>query len=468
MSYTPPAGNAVAFSWDGTASYTPPAGGAVGFDWSATPPGGGGTTGNLTFAPSSPYTLPAQTAANFTFPANLDRVLEASALAPATTFGTPFCGLIRNLTFAPSSPYSLPPQSTADFQFDIPKTGYTTGFTSTAFGTANATQNQRETAEGFTSTAFGQPAYGVLLDATGFTSTSLGEPRLTTVAAVTAIGPGTAFGAPLIHYNAVGFAPTAFGVPASPQDVILPAEGFSTTAFGAPAQTTICQAESLGPVTIIPGAFRALDQYAQAEGFSNTRFGEVIGFRPFTPLVNQTAQASGIAGAAFGVPSTPVNATGVPMPWIAASLGVPRAMLAYSFTLYGTPTARMDQAAQTVGQGTAMGSPSAITGGMAEAIMFTAFGQPSVVAGRLASAVPRRARFGTPKATKTGEYRAYGLNCGRRFGRPTAFSRINYPAQGLPPSVMFGTIQALQVHRARHQAPGTQFGEPLLLRTPTC
>lgn len=33
MSYTPPAGNAVNFSWVGQLSYTPPAGNAVNFSW---------------------------------------------------------------------------------------------------------------------------------------------------------------------------------------------------------------------------------------------------------------------------------------------------------------------------------------------------------------------------------------------------------------------------------------------------
>ena len=40
MAYTPPAGNAVDFSWVGAAAYTPPAGDAVNFSFAPSSPSG--------------------------------------------------------------------------------------------------------------------------------------------------------------------------------------------------------------------------------------------------------------------------------------------------------------------------------------------------------------------------------------------------------------------------------------------
>lgn len=278
-------------------------------------------------------------------------------------------------------------------------------------------------------------------------------------------------GAP--EYIAVGFLATQFGTPNSPYPVTVTASAVAAnTSFGVPAWATLCEASSIEPVAIIPQAFWAFDQYTQPDGFLNTaRFGQAVvsNFVPFAPLAHQTAAAQSWQSGAFGTPSAPTNVTGLAAPLVPIDrIGIPQVILAYSFTRYGTPTARTTLAADTIGTNISLGTPSAVLSGRAASIQSTAFGEPLSASGRLASPVNRRAMFGVPRATKTRDHRAYGLNCGRRFGQPQAFNRINYPAQGLPPTVMFGTIQALQVHRARPMAPDSQFGDPLLLRSPTC
>lgn len=211
MAYTPPAGNAADFSWQGASAYTAPSGSAANFTFQQ-----GATasvaTGFSSTAFGSPTHKRAQAASGFT----------------STNVGTP--------TNARAQAAS--------------------GFSSTALGTPTTKLTQAATS--VASTNLGQPTNRRSQAASGFLSTQLGAPVLKVTQTGTASGfTGTQLGTPytITRATASGFAGTAFGAPTAPHTTA----GVQSTVFGTPVQMYMTAAS---PVTSFGPSLLARDDFS--------------------------------------------------------------------------------------------------------------------------------------------------------------------------------------------------------------
>ena len=403
------------------------------------------------------YTRPDGTITNFSLPA----ADYARPLGSATNFSF-VVEEEPGLTFQPSDPYTLQPQMSANFMFDVPKTGTAEGFITGSFGTANSTANQSEEAAGFSSTAFGQPTYAFIAQASGFTSTTLGDtPRVITLTQATG-WTGTAFGAPHVLNNAVGFSSTAFGTHAAPYSQAGEVTGWQVTAFGTPSQLSIGRASSFGPLVIIPGAFTRQDQTAVASGFTRTRFGPPI-YRALPDITtNVVCTADGWLATSFGAPQSPYTQVAGAYGFSYTYLGFHRGYVAGPETVFGTPQSGTIHAAEGFAL-SVVGSPMS---------PYTAVGFTSATAGLPVGAASNtasgfcRTRMGNPWSAIKG-HRVYTLRVPARFGRPKASLAFNRPVAGFG-GAQFGTPDGAGIQRAMHTSPSASFGTAIVKRSPSC
>ena len=213
-----------------------------------------------------------------------------------------------------------------------------------------------------------------------------------------------------------GFISTSFGTPTSPQLIEARASGWTATRYGTPFA-------SQGIVVVeVP-----LNFACPAFGFSSTRYG-----RP-NSAHTQIGEATGTQIGAVGTPSglaQRVHAAG------------------FTSTILSSEATVGVRLRQTGARLTAFGAPNAV------AVLQHAAAQPTT-------------RFGTARASRVGDHQASSFQAPVRFGRPTGFSRFNYPASGFT-STAVGTPTCHERHRVAATASSTTFGQPLLKRAPTC
>lgn len=371
--------------------------------------------------------------------------------------------------------YVAPAGNEADFDFAgayTPPAGGSADFSWVFSGTPRAT--------GARNTTFGTPVLALI--PSGWQTTNFGIPGRPFP--VTGIAPGS-FGSPRLVQYTVGedFSSTTFGLAA----IVPRAESINSTQFGTPnspyLQTGVADGiystnVSMGhrlvhvglvfastPSTTIPQAYTPSDQTAEATGVTRTTFGRTRLLVPPDITDNLTLYATGARNTSFGTPNSPYTQAKTASGFSNGGFGWPRAWERYAFTVFGTPSVEMTQAATALNSTAQFGTPTLVFRSTALGPAAT-FGTPVAQIKYLASTVPRRARFGTPVAFPGG-HRAYGIDVRSKFGQPTSTNRINRQATGWA-STSLGEPSGAQKHRATFLPTVARFGTPLLIRSPQC
>lgn len=374
--------------------------------------------------------------------------------------------------------YTPPDGAAADFEFAgayIPYEGYLADLSleagshrahpirATWFGSAVARPGA-----GFSSTTFGLPAFSgtLTVDVSGSASTGavFGEPRAASLLYASSLAAVTTFGTAEILPRAEPIHSTIFGTAHSPYPQSGAVSGTVTTAFGAPRLGSTHLVFASTPSTTVSQAYTPSDQVVAATGVSRTRFGTPI-FRAL-PLIssNTSVQAEGAMTTGFGTPRSPYAQSCAANSLSTTRFGWPRGSEVYAFTIFGSPRATLT--AYATGWASGGVGTSEITRGASPIPPTTTFGEPSAHDTHRASAVATTTRFGAAVSFDNG-HRAFGIDLGRRFGRPSATSRIGRRTSGAR-DTQFGTPTAAERHLITHMPPVTTFGTPLLTRIPTC
>lgn len=385
-------------------------------------------------------------------------------------------GNAANLSFQPARNYQRPAGNDADLSFE---TGVLRAkhILPGALGVPFAPRIPSP----IVSTRFGTPVLRLTSLATGFNSTGVGAPRLTTRCVATAIGPITAFGTPTVPWTAKGFSSTRPGTPNSPYLQVGAASAIASTQVGLPHFLTLWAYQFSGiPSTVVPMAYYAFAQTLTATGAVATQFGTPIRFG-----VGQSTEtihrADGGCTTEFGTPSTPVNFAGAVQSFGPTLFGVPRTTLfgavgfgtttfgaqtaveAHARAVFGTPAARLTQAASgwlsgEWGMPTDIPRPVTIHG--------TLVGVPSATK-KYPSIGVSYTRFGRP-AGLIGGHVAYGFAVGRRFGVPQITVLLNPRTATGMDETRVGTPTAQDIHHAFSLPPVSVFSAPVVLRNPIC
>jgi FG-GAP repeat protein len=334
------------------------------------------------------------------------------------------------------------------YTYDVVAGYVATGIHSTNFGTPYGVFAQVGAATGIHSITFGTPL--LVLDrtevATGFSSTQFGTPQRHLYGTATGFS-STQFGAPQVSYTPTGFMATRFGIASIP----IQASGFIATAFG--AATSYTRGKVSGwKATQFGTPTTPFNQAQMTTGFSPTRFGVPMGTAWADTDGIQYCVQRGAQVTRFGTPTMQGSVTGSVTGW--------------SSSAFGTPFGRTVYSAAGIAPAAVFGVPYSYTRVRATGARNTAFGSHSSGRGQPATSLVRPTKFGIPVATLENGHTAYGFSS-TRFGRPSGASVFGHPAEGFS-STIFGTPDAAEVYRALAISPGAVFGQPLLLRTPTC
>lgn len=319
MAYTPPAGNAVTFTWVGAAPYSPPAGGSLVFSFDPTKFTAAGFS-STSFGAAT-VVFRAGSTSTTTFGTGVARYgLPATAVSPTTTFG-----LAREKRLFPQQPTDVATLfGTGRAQFP-----QTAAVTSLGVITQIPTPVGRQiwTAAAIAPTTvmptpsrlFNQEVYPMSAPSTVF-----GVPGV-------AIGGGSATSAVLYAVSSGEFG--EFGAPYIGALTAI-ASGTLTTQFGTGRAALGLPASSLAGATAFGSASHRLSQ--GAAGATSTAFG--------SPATVRASQATGFAVGAFGshVGRRPFSGTGTG--FLTGSTGTPSAAAARA-------------AARSIAAGTGFGTP---------------------------------------------------------------------------------------------------------------
>lgn len=310
---------------------------------------------------------------------------------------------------------------------------------------------------GFTAPTQAYP-YNIAAVATGLQSGSFGTPTNRLTQAATGFLGGTTFGTPYAVFPQIGEASGflsggSFGTP-DLLDKFLDASGFQAINFGAAVATQRFRASALGPVTRFGTPTTVTDRTCVAEGFSTTRLSpDAVALVYDPPVLDRTVVARWLdARPQWGLPEATTSFTGQTSGSMGTSFGEPDSLQSF----------RGDAAA--IEPGTMFGTPGLALRQRATGSRDTQFGTPKAEMVLAASSIGELTRWGLPQ--QWGPHRSTG-RMHTRMGHPTALQRFNYPAEGWA-ATQFGTPAAVQTHKASMIPPGTQFGTPLLVRSPSC
>ena len=323
------------------------------------------------------------------------------------------------------APLSAAPISSLRIEGNNTAAGFTGGY----FGTPFAKFTQVGLAVGFSGGNFGTPTNARRQPASGFTSSSFGTPFGQNIQVVS------------------GFTSSGFGAPRIFPFSVAP--GIHSGAFGTPAGHQYWQAHPI----IQPGRFGTpfvtFNQSQQASGFTGGAFGRPMAIRYSPPDTDVICIASAVLPGRFGTPT------------------IKRWAVASGFTSghLGAPTVMMKQTADGF-TGCAFGTPSAVMRARAAGFRTGTFGAPRCAVVLRATGLYRAPRWGLAKAVQEGVYVASSLYTGTRMGQPTALV-FKHTATGFTTGV-FGAPAASHRHRVSSIAPCGRFGTPLLRRTTQC
>ena len=293
------------------------------------------------------------------------------------------------------------------------------GFSTTAFGTANILAGDTQTGD----------AAGVLL-------TTFGAPSGASVSPASSLPPSL-FGPHSVAFNATSLLTSQFGTP-SGQSLLRSRSLLATSRFGTPLALFV-------------------DRTCEAQGFASN-IGKPYGGLFTTPTYDTVTKARYVVRATFGAPSSPVQQACVASSVAASRFGA-AVKGAAPLTAFGAHTSFFVYPAAGF-ISSAFGAHNAASGHVVSGFAQSAFGSPSVGREQTAAAT-NRTRFGTPISDMRGVHKTYGF---RRswFGNHISLRDISavsgWQASG------FGEPTSYEVHRALHIPPEHKFGVPLMKR----
>ena len=293
------------------------------------------------------------------------------------------------------------------------------GFSTTAFGTANILAGDTQTGD----------AAGVLL-------TTFGAPSGASVSPASSLPPSL-FGPHSVAFNATSLLTSQFGTP-SGQSLLRSRSLLATSRFGTPLALFV-------------------DRTCEAQGFASN-IGKPYGGLFTTPTYDTVTKARYVVRATFGAPSSPVQQACVASSVSASRFGA-AVKGAAPLTAFGAHTSFFVYPAAGF-ISSVFGAHNAASGHVVSGFAQSAFGSPSVGREQTAAAT-NRTRFGTPISDMRGVHKTYGF---RRswFGNHISLRDISavsgWQASG------FGEPTSYEVHRALHIPPEHKFGVPLMKR----
>lgn len=229
----------------------------------------------------------------------------------------------------------------------------------------------------------------------------------------------------------------------------------AVTVFGAGAAAFLVNtAVSVGANTVFGTASSPHPQQSHASGFKSGGFGTPYVSLYTPPLINWVCSASGWLSVQFGEAS--------------AAGGVTVAGTGLALTEFGFPTVRLWQPTYGQPPSTAFGAASVSLRTRCSGFMGTHFGHAVSSRTQAAASTFRPTRWGVAHSLRSNTYLAAPVNLLVRFGLPVA-SRLNaYQATSIAAEARIGTPTCMYVYRARHTAPTTRFGKPILRRAGQC
>lgn len=222
--------------------------------------------------------------------------------------------------------------------------------------------------------------------------------------------------------------------------------------FGTPRSSQASPAASLGIVAAFGTPSSPYPRSLTASGWTELNLGRPVAgtFQP--QIINRTLSASTLLPVTFGQAITLTAVTLSASGASATSFGTGRCALGLS-------------AAGNVA--TAFGSPLASSGARTAGSQTTLFGAPTTGHTLAATPVFRATRWGIPLIVRSNTFLSTGAVPTTRLGQPTA-SRINARQAGGSVSTMLGAPSCALRYRALHTPPACRFGNPLLIRNPSC
>jgi hypothetical protein len=272
----------------------------------------------------------------------------------------------------------------------------------------------------------------------------------------------SAIGLAVVPLYAKGIYSTVFGTPSTPVPTTTVGAGFTGTVFGTPSFGQLVSPSGFSSTAVsAPNALYA--QFCSGTGIASTSVGSPYSVVQPVVLRDGLAIAEGFSGTALGTANSPstltADATGISSTFFSD----PISFFTGPSTVFGTPTVSVPCIA-TGFTSTVFGtlfSPCIVQASSPS----TTFGLP-VALGPYSQTAVASTHFGRPIAHIKG-YKASAIPPGRRFGRPSASNRFNYPATGFA-SGAFGTASSAIGHRATSVPPTALFGTGTLVRAPLC
>lgn len=303
----------------------------------------------------------------------------------------------------------------------------------------------------------GPYAYPITAVATGLLSGGIGTPTNLLTQPATGLNAAPTFGTPLAVFNqtgqASGFVSGAIGTP-DLLNKFLDASGFLAPSFGTPSAAVRFRASSIHPGTMFGTPSTPTNRTQIAEGFCTTQFSsDALALAYDPPELDRTFVARWLdARPQWGLAVATTSFTGQATGEMGTAFGEPASLQSF----------RGD--ASSIAPATTFGTPGLAQRQPASGFRHTQFGQPKAEMVLSASSIGELTRWGLP--AQWGPHRTTG-RVHTRIGHPTALQRFNYPATGWA-ATQFGTPAAVETHKASMIPPGTQFGTPLLVRSPSC
>lgn len=217
-------------------------------------------------------------------------------------------------------------------------------------------------------------------------------------------------------------------------------------------------------------------QLDSASGLNVQKFGTPIVLAWLLPS-SVICSAKGEKAIRFGTPATPVSVSGVvrsitPTIYVGTPVVTPFAQTGAADGIFvghvGSPRSGTIEVSFGLDSELLVGEPTVVSLHTVSGSKFPIFPTPvSTEQHNATGGVRRLPRFGTPSSSLSNIHSVYGINGSPKFGRGSAYQRFNHPATSIQIGAV-GNPDSFMSHKTLHIPPNTNFGTPLLRRTPIC
>lgn len=217
-------------------------------------------------------------------------------------------------------------------------------------------------------------------------------------------------------------------------------------------------------------------QLDSASGLNVQKFGTPVLLLGLPPSASICA-ATGVNPVQFGTPATPVSGSfavrsitptldiGTPSVTPFTQIG---AVSSIAVGRIGNHESGIIEVATGLNASLSVGTPTVVSLHTVSGSKFPIFPTPvSTEQHNATGGVRRLPRFGTPSSSLSNIHSVYGINGSPKFGRGSAYQRFNHPATSIQIGAV-GNPDSFMSHKTLHIPPNTNFGTPLLRRTPIC